>query len=424
MPLPLAARVARGLLAGVFAAVLAAQAQQPALLAFDEALQRGIAESPGLVAQRRAAEAAAAVVGPARQLPDPKLAIGIDNLPVDGPDRFSVSRDFMTMRKIGLMQDFPRAEKRQLRAAKAQADADKENAMLIASSVSTRRDVALAWLDAYFAQEQLEILAELVPQSEALRDIARAQLAGGKGTSADPIAAQAAVIALKDRTTEAERNLRRARAALARWIGADATRPLAAPPDLHALAHPPEKLLAGIEHHPELAIYAPLEAAARADAALAHAAKKPDWSVEAAYAQRGSAFSNMASVTVRIDLPLWPEKRQDPLILAREKLVDQVRASREDARRMHEAEVHAEIAGWESAKERVARIEAELIPLAKERTAASLAAYSGGRGDLNSVLLARSNEVETRITLNRERAELGRAWASLNFLLDTHKDRQ
>jgi len=388
-------------------------------------LQRGVSESPRLIAQRHAAESAQAGVGPASQLPDPRLVIGIDNLPVDGADRFSVGRDFMTMRKIGLMQDFPREQKRRLRGDKAQAEADKEQAMLVAASLTVKRDVAIAWLDAYSAQEQVRMLADLKPETELLRDIARAQFTGGKGTAADPIAAHAAVVALKDRNTEAERNLRRAQSELARWVGAgDAMRPLASPPDIDALVYPAEALLADIEHHPELKVYVPMEAAARADAALARAAKKPDWSLEAAYAQRGPAFSNMVSVSVRIDLPLWAEKRQDPLILARQLQLDQVRASREDARRMHEAEVRAEIANWESAKERVGRIEAELLPLARERTAVSLAAYRGGRGDLNAVLAARTNEIETRITLIQQRAELGRAWAGLNFLLNSHKDTQ
>src|SRR5687768_5239964 len=38
------------------------------------------------------------------QRPDPVLKLGIDNLPVDGPDKGSLSRDFMTMRRVGLSQ--------------------------------------------------------------------------------------------------------------------------------------------------------------------------------------------------------------------------------------------------------------------------------------------------------------------------------
>jgi hypothetical protein len=49
----------------------------------------------------------------AGQLPDPVLKLGLNNLPIDGPDRYSVTRDFMTMRSVGVMQELTRAEKRE-----------------------------------------------------------------------------------------------------------------------------------------------------------------------------------------------------------------------------------------------------------------------------------------------------------------------
>lgn len=417
------ARLIGAALVAALSSPLLVLAQPASPLTFAQALALAQRESPGLAAQRHALGAAEAAVVPASQLPDPKLTLGIDNLPVDGPDRWSLTRDFMTMRRIGVMQDFPREEKLRLRGERAQAEAAKESAVLFAASVTVKRDLALAWLDVYFAQAKVRTLTELVPEAELLNEVSRAMLAGGKVGAADPIAARGAAVALQDRIAEAGRDLRRAQAALARWVGpAEVARPLAAAPDLTILAHAPDQLLAGIEHHPELAAYGPMEAMARAEAGLARAAKKPDWSLELAYQQRGAAFSNMLSVAVRIDLPLWGDKRQDPLILARQRQIEQIEASREDARRMHEAEIHGDLAAWETAKDRLARVEQQLLPLAQERTQATLAAYRGGRGDLTAVLQARGNEIETRLMLIEQQAELGRAWANLNFLLDAHTE--
>lgn len=392
-----------------------AQAAQP--LSFAQALVLAQVEAPGLAAQRNALDAAEAAVVPASQLPDPKLSFGIDNLPLDGPDRWSVGRDFMTMRRVGLMQEFPRAEKLRLRGALARAEAAKEGAVLRAATVAVQRDLALAWLDAYFAHARVRTLAELVPEAELLNEVSRALLAGGKVGTTDPLTARAAAVVLQDRIAEAGRDLKRAQAVLARWVGpGEAARPLVAPPDFTRLAQAPEQLLAGIEHHPELAAYGPMQAAARAEAGLAQAAKRPDWSLELAYQQRGPAFSNMLSVAVRIDLPLWAGTRQDPLLLARQKRIEQVAASREDARRKYQAQIRADLASWETAQDRLDRIERELLPLEQERARAALAAYSGGRGELAAVLQARAGEIETRLMRVAQQAELGRAWASLNFL--------
>ena len=79
-------------------------------LSLAEALAIATRDSSLLSAQRSAVFAAQESTISARELPDPKLRLGIENLPVDGPDRYSISRDFMTMRKIGISQDFPHAE--------------------------------------------------------------------------------------------------------------------------------------------------------------------------------------------------------------------------------------------------------------------------------------------------------------------------
>src|SRR5258708_28402005 len=74
------------------------------------------AQDGGVTASREMAVAAA-------QLPDPVLKLGVDNLPVNGADRFSLTRDFMTMRRIGFVQGLTRGEKRRLRGQKVEGEA-------------------------------------------------------------------------------------------------------------------------------------------------------------------------------------------------------------------------------------------------------------------------------------------------------------
>src|SRR5206468_6043009 len=106
--------------------------------------------------------AANELVPRAGELPDPKLRIGVDNLPVNGADRFRYDADFMTMRKIGLMQDFPNGEKRRLRGERAALERDVEAANLAAQRAGLRREIAIGWLELYFAQQARAPLVELV----------------------------------------------------------------------------------------------------------------------------------------------------------------------------------------------------------------------------------------------------------------------
>ncbi len=392
-------------------------------LSLTDAQRIAVGDAPQIDAQAATLRAAQQASLGAGELADPKLIIGIDNIPTDGADRFNLTRDFMTMRKIGFMQDFTRDEKLKLRGDRAFAEVQKESAILALSQFNLRRDVALAWIERYFAERQLDLLRTLARESELQVATADATLAGGKGQAADPFAARLAVAQLADRIIDAERNIARARANLARWIGtAPALQPLDAAPAFDQLSHANQALTGNLETHPSLGMYAPLQAIANSEMKLADAAKRPDWTLEVAFAQRGPAYSNMLSIGVRIDLPIFQSRRQDPALASKVALVEQVRAQAEDARRAHAAEIEAMLADWNAAKSRLQRYASALLPLASERTVVALASYRGGKGDLAPVLEARRGEIEIRMNQLQTEADLARAWAQLNFLLPDKKD--
>jgi outer membrane protein TolC len=386
-------------------------------LSLAEAQRLAAREAPALEAQEAAVRAAREASAFASELPDPRLIAGVENLPIDGADRFSTSRDFMTMRKVGIAQDFVRGEKLRLRGVRAEAEVRKESAVLAAAAANLDRDVALAWVETWLAERGLALLQDLEREASLGVATAQAALAGGRGQAAEPFAARLAEAQLVDRMVDARRAIARARAQLSRWIGDAAVRTLGDAPDFTQLPHRHADLVGALESHPHLAMYAPMQAMADSEVRLAQAAKSPDWSVEVAYAQRGPAYSNMVSIGVRIDLPIFESRRQDPAIAAKIAAADQLRAQAEDARRAHLAEVRMLIADWEAGTERVKRFDASQIPLARERSQAALADYRGGKVDLATALEARRAEVETRLAQLQATGDMARAWAQLAFLL-------
>ena len=396
-------------------AAAASHAAQPLSLA--DAQRLAARDAPQVEAQAAVLRAAQQSTISAGERSDPKLILGIDNLPVDTADRFSLTRDFMTMRKIGFMQEFTRDEKLKLRTNRAEAEVRKEAALLSLAQVNLQRDVALAWIDRYFAERQLDLLKELSREGELQMSATDAALAGGKGQAADPFAARLAFAQFADRIIDAGRMVTRSHANLTRWIGTAAQQPLDSAPAFDQLTHRHQELTANLDLHPHLAMYAPIQAMAENDVRQAQAARHPDWSLEVAYAQRGPAFSNMLSIGVRIDLPIFQSRRQDPAVASKIALLEQVRAQVEDARRAHVAEIEVMLADWGAAKTRVERYATDLLPLAHERVGVALAAYRGGKGDLTPLLDARKGEIEIRMKHLEAQADMARAWANLNFLL-------
>jgi outer membrane protein TolC len=385
-------------------------------LSLEEAVRIAEAHSARLAAQRSALVSAGEQVGRAAELPDPKLRLGIENLPVTGEDRFRYDRDFMTSRTVGFAQEFPHSDKREARDLRARRARDVEGAALEAQRTLVRRDTALVWLDVHYAERARQELQRLAGQFRLQIDAVPSAIARGRQTAAEGYALRQAFEQANDRVIEQERLAARARIGLAALLGEAANRPVATAPDTSRLAHGEDHLVAQLEAHPELRVLSERENLARAEVDLARSTRRSDWMLEVGYGQRRPYFDNMLSVTVSFDLPWQAERRQDRDIASRLAEVHQARAMREDARRMHEADVRGWLADLHTAQRRIERYDQVLRPLARDRAAAALAAYEGARGELSGVLEAERSKTDVELGLIQALAERGKAWANLTFL--------
>ena len=385
-------------------------------LTLAQALHIAVGRSPQLRAQQALSMAAREQAVAAGQLPDPVLKLGVDNLPVDGPERGSLTRDFMTMRRIGIMQEIPRAEKRQLRADRFEHDAQRARALQQQSLASIQQSTALAWLERYYAQALRELVQQQIDETRLQLQAADLAFRNGRASQADVFAARAAAIGLNDRLGELEGQSRGAELMLARWVGADvANRTVSGTPPWQVLSHQSQVVQDRTGKHPDLQVISAEIAAAETDARLALANKKPDWSVEASYSQRGSAYSNMVSLGVSIPLQWDSKNRQNRELAAKLFLVDEAKERYEDRLRSQEFEARSLLNDWQTGKDRLARLSDELIPVMRQRAEASLTAYRTGKSDLAATLAARRDEIDSRIQALNLEMETARAWARLNY---------
>ncbi len=392
-------------------------AASPAQLTLEGARQLAVDRSRQLVAQDYAVSATRDMAIAAGQLPDPVLKLGVDNVPLSGGDRFSLTGDFMTMRRVGLMQELTRSGKRQLRAARLEREAEKTLAEKRQTSTTIERDTALAWLERYYAEAMARVITEQGAQARVEIEAANGAYRGGRASQADVLAARSALAVYEDRASEFQRRVRNATTMLARWIGPAAELALADKPTMDTIGLDAATLELQLAHHPQVAVLSKQEEIARADAQLAQANKQVDWSVEVAYQQRGPSYSNMVSVALSVPLQWDRRNRQDRELSARRAMVEQAKAEREEALRGYIAETRAQIGEWENNRERSRRFVRELIPLARERTAATLTAYGGGKASLADVLAARRGQIDAQLQALQLEAETARLWAQLVFLL-------
>ncbi len=399
------------------AALLPSPASAQATLSLTDAQRIAVERSRQLAAQDAAIVASKEMAAAAGQLPDPVLKLGIDNLPIDGEDRYSLTRDFMTMRRIGVMQEFTRDDKRKLKVQRFDRETERAVTEKAVAVAALQKDTAIAWLERYYLERMRVVVAAQAAETNLEIEAAEGAYRAGRGTQVDLFTARASRIALDDRLSELDRRVRDARTALARWVGAAAEAPLAGKSDFTKVGLTSHTLDQEIERHPEIALLARQVAMAETEAQIAKANKQADWSLELAYQQRGPAFSNMVSVGVSIPLQWDQKNRQNRDLASKLALTERAKAQQEELVRAHIAEIRAMLNAWENGHERIARYERELVPLAQDRTQAALAAYRGAKGDLNSVLAARRNEIEVRTQTLQIEMDTARIWAQLNFLV-------
>ncbi len=375
-------------------------------LGYVETLELARQRAPALRAQQATLAGSTAVVPAASALPDPRLAVGIENLPIAGPDRWRTTRDGGTMQRIVLMQEVPNRAKRDAREQAAQARIERDRAMLAAIGLAVRREAGLAWLAVHFAEARLARLAGLQRENRLLQDTLPARIAAGSAMPAELTMARQEALAIADRADELARDVRKARAELRRWIGERAVAPLQG--EAPAIVVDGAAVRSALPHHAELAPYAPMRAMAQAEVVEADAERRGDWSWEVAYSRR-PRYDDMVSFQLSFDLPWQRDRRQQPQIEAKRREIERIEAEREDLLRRHAAETDAMLAELQALDAQAERLRAAGQPLAAERVALATAAYQAGRGDLTAVLAARSQALETQlraIDLDAQRAAL------------------
>mgnify|MGYP000875889350 CR=1 FL=1 len=400
-------------LAGFLAVLPPAIADEP--LSLSAAVSAAVARSRSLDALSAAAQGAREMAVAAAQRPDPVLRLSLDNLPVDGPERFSTTRDFMTMRSIALMQTLPGADKRRARGERFEREADAALSERAQRVARLQTEVAQAWLERYMQEQRWLLLQAQITEARVLVQTTEAALRGGRGTASDALGAREALAQMEQGLIGAQADRANARLTLARFTGGPPDQPLANPPPMRQTAAAVDET-DPLRKLPDLVALQAREAVARAEAEVARQELKPDWSAEVMFSQRGSQFSNMVSIGVSVPLQWDRPQRQQREFAARLARVNELEAEREEQTRERVLQVQRWRQDWQAGLARLAHLDAQREPLARQRTEVALAAYRGGGEGLGVVLQARRDALSLaleRLALERETAGL---WAQLEYL--------
>lgn len=393
----------------------AAHAAEPQLLSLENALRAAESHSQLLRAYDAGARAQRNRAVAAAQLPDPVLQLSLDNLPVEGDGAFRISEEPMTMQKVGVMQTYTRTAKRMARTRQFKREADVADWLNKASLAELREQTAKAWLELYYRQILLQRMQEQRREAARAVAIADVEFGGGRNQQTEVFAARLALAQLDDQLRTVEAEVANARRALERWTGLPLAEGLGPPPSIRATHWTANGIDHQLDRHPDIAVINAEERAALARAEVARQETRGDWSWSLMYGRRGEDFGDMVSLGVSIPLEWNRKNRQNRDLAAELSRVDQVRAQREEMRRIHQLEIEQVLTEWQTQLTRLDHYQDTLLPLAEERERAALAGYRGNQLPLSAVMDARQEVIAADIERVRIEAAAAELWATLEF---------
>jgi outer membrane protein TolC len=403
--------MSKHLLRGVMlAATLLPAWAAAAPLSIERAVELAVQRSRMTVSARAGAISAAEMARAAGQLPDPTLNVGVDNLPATGSHRFSTQADEMTMKRIGIAQEWVSADKRSAREAVANAIAGRESVMEQVAAADARLQAAGAYVEAYYLGEALKLAMLNERQADEALEAGKGRLAtpSFSSSSAEVLALDAALGMAQDDAGELRQQLGAALAALQRWTGTRSDE--LSPPRLNLVPTQAEFVSADpavVSREREVEV-------ARRELQATRLDRHPDWTFEVSYGQR-QGRADLVSMGISIPLAVSPTTRQDRQTAARQALVDQAQASLEEAQRAAEAE-YATLSGDAARlRERIERFQVAVMSPLAQRTATTLAAYSANQASLVMLFEARHAELEAQRKWLGLQRDLARTQAGLVF---------
>ncbi|HDK38118.1 MAG TPA: TolC family protein [Thiolapillus brandeum] len=410
-------RMALGLLLLLWLQAIGAETTVP--LALSDAERIALENDPLVRARMARSEALDADAVADGQLPDPKFRTGLYNVPLDD---FDLRREPSTQLRFGIQQAFPRGKTLELKSQKTHLQAQAERTRAKLESLKILRNVRKTYLDIYYQTEAARIVTESRKLFESLAEITQVQYGSGGSSQQDVLRAELELSRLDDRITQIQTREEMARAKLSRWLGQAAWRKLQrAAPSLPRPADEKE-IEAVLEQHPEIRLQSNIVATHQQAVAISREQYKPGWTIGAEYRMRfgdnpdDSSRSDMGTVMLAVDMPLFSEKRQDKRLAASQKRADAAYLDRQNSWRMLRELLASASSSRERLEERLQRYQQQLIREAEENAKAALLAYQSGTIEFTGLMRARITELEIHLQALKLRFGLMKIHADLLYL--------
>jgi cobalt-zinc-cadmium efflux system outer membrane protein len=374
--------------------------------------------NPEFAFMQREAEAAGARVAPAGNLADPKFAMELRNITLDGTSSPTLNPSKVGNTKYTVFQPLPWPGKRDLARSAAEASAERSNQAARATWNDLAMRLKVAQARRYELAQRREIVDEIDVLLGQLEAITRSRYAAGLAAQADAVRAlsertmlrgELISLAAQARTVDAQVN-----ALLARAPDAPLAPPVAsrAPATEMRYASLAETLRS---RNAELAADRAGVDGAERSRDLAYRDRYPDFGIGISPIQRGTRIAEY-DVMFEITIPLQQGTRRAKEQEA-EAMVAAAVARREATLQRALGELGTALAQLAGSREIAQLTETSLLPQARVTLQAALAAYETGKVEFTALLEAEREVRRARLSLLAAQVEAQMLLAAIERLI-------
>jgi cobalt-zinc-cadmium efflux system outer membrane protein len=407
-------------LAAEHAPAATAEAAAPGAL-LDAMVTEALKSNPEIQAALKERQAAEHRIAPAGALDDPMLEAGLLNVPTDS---FSLDREDMTMKMIGLSQRLPYSGKRDLRRQLAAKDAESVGQGYRETVNRVLRDLKVAYYDLALAIESQRLTEKNRAALGQTLKVVESRYAVAQATQADVLKAQVQFARMLDELLKLGRERQMAESEIGRLTARHGGFSLASsglPPAVEVSFAVDKLEQLALQQRPQLVALQIL--AARGDGALELARKDalPDFDVKFAYGQRdnspmGTKRSDLVSLTLAMNLPVWRSAKIEPRIAEAQALREKALATLHAQQHEVGNQLHHQITTVEQSLKSLRLYERDVLPVARAGLEAALAAYKVNRVDFLTLLDNQMAVFNYEITSAAALAGYHKALAEVDFL--------
>jgi cobalt-zinc-cadmium efflux system outer membrane protein len=378
----------------LFPALAAAQGAPPVDPVLDRLVAEALAARPEVRQAQERARAERERVPQAGALPDPTLALALQN---DGFAGIQVGKMETSYYQVMLSQGLPWPGKLGLRTDLARLAAEQAEASVERARLSTEADVRRGYLDLLLVRDRLALLDRLDAIWKGSSAIAQARYEASEGAQSDVLRAQLELNRLKQRRWGLRSDERVKVQALNRLRAHPLDEPIPTAASLRDLPlpalRPVDEGVADAEaRSPELRQARLASAAGETGVALARRDRWPDLAVTAGIMPRG-ALDPMWQAGVSFSLPVWTWRKQGRAVAESEARAAANTAGAETIVQVLRQRVAERASTLATILDTVALYREGLLVQSKATADSTLAQYRVGRVTFASVLDANAGYV-------------------------------